>query len=77
MTAPPGGAILEAAFDTAEPDAAYIMFSADDLVQIDDISMKTGNVAKMEKMLGGHAPCRDEPGGRPRARIIRHGRRPG
>ncbi len=49
-----GGAILEAAFDAAEPDADYIMVLADDLVQMSDVWMKeAGNIAKMEKMLEG------------------------
>jgi len=48
------GAILERAFDAAEPDAEYIMVSAAELVQMSDVWVKeAGNVAKMEKLLEG------------------------
>ncbi len=46
------GALLERAFDAAEPDAPHIMMSDGDLVQMSDIWIReAGNRAKAEAML--------------------------
>ena len=46
------GALLERAFDAAEPDVEYVMMSAGDLIQMADAWIKeAGNIAKAEKVL--------------------------
>lgn len=46
------GALLERAFDAAEPEAEYVMMSAGDLIQMADAWIKeAGNIAKAEKVL--------------------------